>query len=156
MAGNFTLYSAAGLSIGSAAFSLGSDNFNSILLTTAYVPSPSTDALYSDISINEVVTGGGYTVGGLPLTGVTWTRSSATSTFSAQSAVWTGVTLSARYVVIVRRASASLAPSDKLLGYVDLTLGGNASATASTFQVNWNNASTPSSANAVFTVVHNP
>lgn len=155
-AGNVTLYSAGLLSLGSAGYTLGTDNFQVILLTTSYTPAPNSDALYSDVSANEVVAGGGYTTGGTGLTGITWTRSGATSTFAAQSAVWTGATFSARYAAIVRRGSTTLAPTDRLLCFVDLTGGGNASATASTFQVNWNNASTPSSANTVFTLVHNP
>ena len=90
------------------------------------------------------------------MTGVTWTQSGGTSTFAAQSAQWTGASFGARYAVIVRRASTALAGTDKLLGYVDLTGGGNGSATNSTFQINWNNASTPSSANTIFTTVHTP
>jgi hypothetical protein len=155
-AGNFTLYSAACLEMGQAAFSFGTDNFNVILLTTAYTPNVNSDVTYGGINGSEVVAGNGYATGGITLTGITWTQNGATSTFAAQSAQWTGASFSARYAAIVRRASASLAAADKLLGYVDLTGGGNATATSSIFQINWNNASTPSSANTVFTSVHNP
>lgn len=155
-AGNVTLYSAAGLSIGQGVFNLGGDNFNVILLTNSYAPAVNTDALYSDVSTVEVAAGGGYSPGGLPLTGVTWTRNLGTSSFSAQSVVWAGSTISARYAAIVRRAGLTVAPSDKLLCYVDLTGGGNAASTASTFQVNWNNASTPSSASVILPMIHNP
>jgi hypothetical protein len=155
-AGNFNLYSAATLSLMSAGINLSSDNFSVILLTNAYTPAADTHALYSDVSAAEVVTGNGYTVGGLSLTGVTWTRSGATCTYAAQSAVWPGTTISARYAAIVRRAGVSLTGTDKLLGYMDLTGSGNQSTTAATWQVNWNNSSTPSSSGPVFTVAHTP
>lgn len=156
-AGNVTLYSAAALEIGQGFFSLGTDNYNVILATTSYTPSPNADDTYSDVSANEVATGGGYTAAiGVPLGGVLWTTSTATSTFAAQSAQWTGASFSARYAIIVRRAGVSLVASDKLLAYVDLTGGGNATATSGTFQINWNNASTPSSANTIFTFTHSP
>lgn len=157
-AGNVTLYSAAALEIGQGFFSLGTDNYNVLLATTSYTPSPNSDSTYANISAAEVATGGGYTAAtGVSLGGVLWTTSTATSTFSAQSAQWTGASFSARYAIIVRRANAGLViASDKLLAFVDLTGGGNATATSGTFQINWNNASTPSSANTIFTLTHSP
>lgn len=156
-AGNFTIYNSAAGGFGSGAFTLATDNFNCVLLTTAYNPisTAGTDSTYANISASEA-SGTGYTAGGSPLTGVSWVQSGATGTFSAQSPQWTGATFSARFAVIVRRASTSLQSSDLLLGYVDLTGSGNQSVSAGTFQVNWNNASTPSSANTIFTITHNP
>lgn len=154
-AGNVTLYSAAVLGFGQATFNLSTDNYNVVLVTTSYTPQPDVDTLYSDVSGFEVATGGGYTTGGVALGGATWTRSGATSTFAAQSAAWSGSTISARYAVLVRRSGVSLVAGDRLLSLLDLTGGGNASSTASVFQVNWNN-STTSSANTVFTLTHNP
>jgi hypothetical protein len=156
MAGNATLYSVAVLGLGSGLFSLGSDNYNLILATNSYVPAVNTDATYANVSGVEVAAGGGYSLGGQALSGITWTQSGATSTFAAQSVVWSGATFAARYAIIVRRASLALASTDRLLCYVDLTGGGSGTATASTFQINWNNASTPSSANTVFTLTHSP
>lgn len=155
-AGNATLFTPAVLSLGIGGFNLSTDNFNVILATTSYTPQTNTDALYSAVSAFEVAAGGGYALGGIALSGITWTQTAATCTFAAQSAVWAGATFAARYGIIVRRASTILAPTDKLLCYVDLTGGGNASVTASTFQINWNNSSTPSSANTVFTLTHTP
>lgn len=155
-AGNATLYSNAVFAIGNGGILLGSDKFYVILLTTAYVPAPNTDTLYSDISANEATPGSGYVLGGNLLTGVSWSLSGATSTFAAQSAVWTGATIAARYAALLRCAGVAPVPGDKLLCYVDLTGAGNATATASTFQVNWNNASTPSSSSVVFTLTHSP
>jgi hypothetical protein len=156
-AGNVTIYSAAALEIGQGFFSFGTDNYNVILATTSYTPAPNSDTTYANVSGVEVATGGGYTAGtGVSLGGVLWTTSGATSTFAAQSAQWTGASFSARYAIIVRRAGVSLAASDKLLCFVDLTGGGNATATSGTFQINWNNASTPSSANTIFTTTHSP
>lgn len=156
-AGNFTIYNAAAGGFGIGAFTLASDNFNVVLLTTAYNPpsSAATDSTYANISSTEA-SGTGYTAGGTPLTGVSWVQSVGTGTFSAQSPQWTGATFSARYAVVVRRAGTSIVSSDLLLGYVDLTGGGNQSVSAGTFQVNWNNASTPSSASTIFTMTHNP
>jgi hypothetical protein len=155
-ASNFTLYSAAVNGLGLGIYNFSSDNYNCILLTTSYTPLPDSDTLYSDISANEVAAGGGYSTGGTPLAGITWVRSGATSTLSAYSVYWSGATFAARYAVIIRRAGVSLAGTDRLLAYSDLTGGGNASVTAATFQVNFNNASTPASANTVFTLVHTP
>jgi len=155
-AGSFTLYSNAVTAAAQGSFNFGSDNYNVILLTTAYTPSPNSDTLYSDISASEVAAGGGYTVGGQTMTGVTWVRNTGTSTFSAQSVAWPGSTISARYAAIVRRGGVTLAPGDRLLGFVDLSGGGSVSTTAATFQINWNNSSTPSSAAPIFNVSHSP
>lgn len=154
--GNFTVYSAAVQNMGQATFNFVTDTFNVILLTTSYIPSVHVDSIYSDVLASEAAASGGYTAGGITLTGVTWSRLNGVCTMAAQSAVWAGSTIAARYAVIVRRASGTLAGTDKLLGYMDLnTGGGNVSSTANTFQVNWN-GSTPSAANTVFTFTHTP
>lgn len=155
-AGSFTLYSNAVTATGQAAFNFGTDNYNVILLTAGYTPNANSDTLYSDVSAVEVSAGGAYVSGGQTLSGVTWVRNTGTSTFSAQSPVWAGSTITARYAAVVRRAGVTLAPSDKLLGYVDMSGGGSVSTTSASFIINWNNSSTPSSAAPLFNVSHSP
>lgn len=60
---------------------VASNTFNLCLVTSAFVPAPATQSLYSDLT-NELATGNGYTLGGVSLTGVSITQSGATVTFT--------------------------------------------------------------------------
>lgn len=138
-AGNFTLYSNAKLLAFQAGLNLStaSANLFGVLVVTAYTPA-ATHSTYADISANEA-TGTAYTAGGQALTSVSLTQTSGTVTFTSASATWSASTITARYFVIVRRASAGTAAStDPLVGYVDLTGGGSLSSTAGSFTVNPN------------------
>lgn len=154
-AGNATLYSAAVLGLGAGGFNLGVDTYFVALATTAYVPSPNTDAAYSDISPFEVAAGNGYTPGGRLLPGTTWTQSGAASIFAGFPVAWPGATFAARYAIVIRHLT-SLPSANRLLCYVDLTGGGNVVATGPAFQINWNSASQPSGASPIFTLLHSP
>ena len=81
-AGSFTVYSNGALNLSKAAINLSTDTLVMILATTAYVPAPNTDALWSAVSANEVATGLGYTVGGVVLAGLSDTLTTATVTFT--------------------------------------------------------------------------
>lgn len=149
--GTFTVYSNAALNISKAAINLGSDSFYMILVSSAYTPAPNTDATYSNVSANELATGSGYTVGGVKLTSVTDTLSTATVTFTSASVSWSSATFTCKYAVIVRSASGTgLVAGDYLLGYVDLSSGGGSvTGQGGTFTVSPN-------ASGWFTITHSP
>lgn len=147
--GNFTVYSNAVLNIGTAALNLNAGTYVMALLTNSYTPAPNTDATWTNISANELATGAGYTAGGVVLGSVTFTLATATATFTSASATWSSATFTCRYAVIVNRAGGSLASSDKLVGYVDLTGGGSVTGQGGQFVVSPN-------ASGWFTVTHSP
>lgn len=144
-AGTFTLYGAAIESIAKGAIDLDTDTFVAVLVGAGYTPSNDADDTWSDLSAEELTTGSGYTAGGIALSSVTVTRSGATVTFDAADLSWTSSTLTAKYVVLVRRAGASLVAGDLLLGYAELEAGGTVSTTNGTLAVNWN-------ASGIFTI----
>jgi hypothetical protein len=149
-AGNVVLFSNALLEITKKSFDLSADTIIAALVAAAYTPAPDTHKLWSDVSANELATGGGYTAGGIALTSQTMTLTAALSTFTAANISWTNATLTAKYCVLSRRAGASLVAGDLLLGYVDLNSGGGSlSPVAGTLAVNWN-------ASGILTFVHSP
>ena len=119
-AGNWTVYTAAALELGEGGFDFATDTLVCVLVTNSYVPAPNTDATWANVSAYEQATGGGYTAGGEVLSGVTWTQSGAVNELTATSPSWAAFTDTDRYAVIVQRAGASLASTDKLLAYCDL------------------------------------
>jgi hypothetical protein len=149
-AGSVVVYSKAALNLGNGSFNLGSDTFNYVLCTSSYTPAPNTDATYADVSGPELTTGGGYTSGGTALSTVTWTQATGTITFDAADVSYTSSTITAKYIVIARVASSTLASTDKLLCYCDLNSGGGSvSSSSGTFAINWN-------ASGLFTLTHTP
>lgn len=66
--------------------------------------------VYGDLT-NELATANGYTLGGVALSGVTWTRSGSTVTFDAAdlSPAWTasGGSITARFLVIYKNATVN-------------------------------------------------
>lgn len=84
-----------------------SDTFKALLTNTAPV---ATNHIYTDISSNEVASGGGYTTGGATVTISSVTNSSGTETVvaSAASPTWIGSTGFGpfRYVVIYDSSAA--------------------------------------------------
>jgi len=60
------------------------------------------NAVWGDISANEIADDYGYTAGGQALTSVTWTNSSGTMKFTSANPTWTadGGAIAARYAVI--------------------------------------------------------
>src|SRR6185312_10764827 len=149
-AGNVTVYSNAVLELTKAQMNLPTDTFVVTLVTSSYTPAPNTDAQWSAVSADEVPAGGGYTAGGVVLTGLSDTLTSGTVTWTASAVSWDNATITAKYAVIVHRAGASLAPTDLLLSYVDLNSGGGSvSSTNGTFSITWN-------ASGIFTLTHTP
>jgi hypothetical protein len=121
-AGNFTLDASAKLLAlqGSLNLSTSSANIFGVLVTNTDTPAPITDSTYASISANEA-SGTGYTAGGQVMTGVSLTGSAGTVTFTTAAITWASSTISARYLFLVRRATAGTASSsDPLIGFVDL------------------------------------
>lgn len=139
--GNFTLYN-------TGKESLLTDNVNQIdwaadtivavLLGTGYTPL-TTHSTYADMSA-QVIADAGYAP--VVLTGKTSVNTAGTILWDcADISFGTNVSLTAKYVAIVKRAAGALAGSDRLIGYCDLNVGGGltVSSTNSTFQVSTTN-----------------
>lgn len=136
-AGIVTVLNVALEKLGEGVFNLDADDFNVVLATNAQALSASFtgssgQALYSDLTA-EVV-GTGYTAGGAPLAGVTWSRSGAVLTFSADPTSWDSLTATMKYAVIC------LATGTKdILAIVDLETTDAAGRTSAggDFIINW-------------------
>jgi hypothetical protein len=140
-AGVWTVYQNAKLALTQSAINLasGANNIACVLVTSGYTPAANTHSTYADISSNEA-SGTGYSPGGQIITSETDTASGGTVTFTSAAVSWTSSTVTAKYAVLVYRASAGTAAgSDKLICYVDLNSGGGSVATtAATFTITMN------------------
>jgi hypothetical protein len=116
-ASNWTVYTAAELATMQGACNWGAATIHCALLTAAYTPATNTDALWSAISVNEVV-GAGYTAGGVAVTAPTVTASGGTVTAAGTIATWSSSTITARWAVLYDAATG------KLLAFSDLSGGG--------------------------------
>lgn len=148
-AGAFTFYSNAALEMGNGNFDFSTDTYIFALLTTSYTPAPNTDSTWANVSADEVASGGGYTAGGVVLSGVSYTLATATTTFTATSPTWASFSATFRYGVVVRRAGGSVASSDLLLCYSDLGGGSSIIGGGGTLTVTI-------SGSGVFTITHSP
>lgn len=139
--GNFTLYN-------TGKESLLTDNVNQIdwaadtivavLLGTGYTPA-ATHSTYADMSA-QVIADVGYAP--VVLTGKTSVNTAGTILWDcADISFGSSVSLTAKYVAIVKRATGALSGTDRLIGYCDLNVGGGltVSSTNSTFQVSTTN-----------------
>lgn len=133
-AGNFTLYDNAKLLLWNGGLNMASDTLTAALLTSAYTPSAA-HSTWGDVSTNEVAAGGDYTqkaVTGQSVTGGAGTVTVDTADISFGSAV----TITAKYLVLVKGTAGALTAGSVLVGYCDLnTGGGTVSSTAAAFSV---------------------
>lgn len=140
MAANpFFLYGPALEAVADGVIDLDTDAFRMILVGTGYTPNQSTDALYSDVSANEI-SGTGYTAGGKLIT-QSVTRSGLIVTFDCDNQSWASSTLTnVAYAALVRDANGdgSLAAGDLLLCAAELEAGGSLSTVNGTLAVNIN------------------
>ena len=136
--GPLTLYGAALEDIVSGDIALAADDFSAILVTASYVPNFSTHGTYADVSANEA-SGTGYTSGGIDIGSFTVTRSGLTVNIDSSVALtWSASTLTAKWLVLVRRAGSSLVAGDRLLGALNLnTNGGSVSTSGGTLDITW-------------------
>lgn len=104
------------------------------LTSSSYTPDRDAHDFFDDVT-NELSTAGGYTAGGLALTGVT-VGVDGTGHFAyvdADDAVWTGATFTARRAVIYKdTGSAATSP---LIGWVDF--GADQSPSSQDFTIAW-------------------
>lgn len=109
---------------GSPAINLLSDNIYLILVASTYTPAVG-HSTYADLGSNEVATGGGYTQGGVALgtKSIAIDGTNNRAYFTSTSAQWTSATITARYAIMVRKATASgaCASTDLLVGCYDFT-----------------------------------
>ncbi|WP_372918758.1 hypothetical protein [Sandarakinorhabdus sp.] len=121
----------------SGGIDLDSDTIVCVLLSSGYTPNRTGHSLWSDVSAQQV-TGSGYTAGGVVLANSTMTHSAGTGKWDADDVSWAASTITAKYLVFVRRAGGALVNGDLLIAYLDLeTAGGSVSSTAATFAANW-------------------
>lgn len=108
-----------------------SDTVKIALLTSSYTPDQDAHDYFNDLT-NEV-TGTGYTAGGATLSnkGASYNSGTNTWTFTADPAVWSGSTITARYAVVyVSTGSGSTSP---LICYIDF--GADVSSTGAAFTI---------------------
>lgn len=124
-AGPFIVYQQAVLALTRDGMNLSADAFNMVLLTSAYLPSP-TDGQYASVSPFEVADGSGYTTGGMPLFGVSANLTLSVIPFVCAPVTWPSFNRSFQFAVIIRNQAAAptLSPNDLLLCYCDCTGGG--------------------------------
>lgn len=154
--GAFTFTDPGYLAVRKGTIDLENDTIVAVLIDNAQTPSTVTDDLWSDISANECASAD-YTASfaeGLVMTGIAWTNTSGRN-FKLDANILdygNAVTISARYVYLVRRAGATLVAGDLIVGYMDLNDGGsaNVSSTNGDFDVDW------SVANGLFTETLTP
>lgn len=100
-AGKWKVYESAKEFIGDATIDLDTHTFKmALFLSTSNCNTLTHDQL-ADLT-NQHANANGYTTGGITLTGVTWTRSGGTVTFTCSAPVWTaaGGPITARFAVI--------------------------------------------------------
>jgi hypothetical protein len=132
----FTKFQKFGLNLGKAEFNFSSDTLKIMLTDTG--PSASSNALYSDISGNEIANGNGYTTGGSSIASVGWSQSGGTSTLSGNAVVWTA---SGGAIAQFRYCVAYDSTTGYLIGYWDY--GSEVNITSgNTFTINENSQST--------------
>ena len=135
--GNFTLYNTGKESLltdNANQIDWANDTIVAVLLGAGYTPAL-THTVYSDMSAN-VIADAGYAP--VVLTGKTSTMTSGTILWDcADISFGTNVSLTAKYVAIVKRTGGSLTGTDRLIGYCDLNVGAGLTvrSTNSTFQV---------------------
>lgn len=140
--GNFTLYNTgkeALLTDNANQITWATDTIVAVLLGSGYTPA-ATHSTWADLSAQHV-TGTNYAP--VALTGKTSTRTGGTILWDCDDINFgSNVTVTAKYVAIVKRVGGSLTGTDQVIGYCDLdNASGSAtvSSTNSTFQVNTTN-----------------
>tara|TARA_R110000823_G_scaffold31226_5_gene89111 strand:- start:605 stop:1048 length:444 start_codon:yes stop_codon:yes gene_type:complete len=137
-AGSFTLYNSAKLDIHEGTINLdtGGDTILAILLTVGYTP-VATHSTYADVSAN-LVADGDYS--DQVVTGQDLVETAGVVTFDANDVSYGNpVTITAKYIVLMKRTTGTKAAGDPLIGYMDLeTGGGSVSSTNAPFQLAWN------------------
>ena len=137
--GTFTLTQAARQYIQDATDLAGQTSYKAALLTSAWTPAPSTNAVWADISTNEVASGNGYTTGGNTVTSPTVTQTAGVGKWTGTIPSWTasGAGITARYCAIYALGTFN-GHVNPILGYflLDSTPADVVTATGNTLQIN--------------------
>lgn len=135
-AGNWIKFPYAHLKCLDGTIDLLNDSFRVVLVTASYSPNTDAHTAWSDISTHEVTAGGGYSIHGIAVAGITLTRPGNTNIiqWDANNFQWLSSTITAKYAVIVRDADAngSLAAGDIPVFLCDLNSGGGSVSSSST------------------------
>lgn len=133
-AGNFTLYNNAKLLLNNGGLNMASDGIAAVLLGSGYTPSAA-HSTFADISAQEI-SDADYAQ--KAVTGQTVTGAGGTVTADcADISFGASVTITAKYLALVKGTAGSLVSTDKLVGYCDLnSSGGTVSSTSGAFSVN--------------------
>lgn len=134
------------LAVRKGTIDLEANTIVAVLVDNAHTPAVETDSLYSNISANECADAD-YTASfaeGHVVAGLAWSDTGS-RTFKLDATdldFGNTVTISARYVYLVKRAGATLVAGDLIVGLVDLNDGGstNVSATNGNFDLAWSAA----------------
>lgn len=120
-AATFTFYNDFREQLFKGVHDLSTHDIRVVLLGTGYTPNAETQAVYADISANEIAAGNGYTTGGIALTGEAVSQSTVEARFAHTDPfeiTASGGSIAAfRYVVIMNNTPTS--PADPLIGYLD-------------------------------------
>jgi len=113
---------------------LDTDDLYAVLLTSAYSIDIDAHVDYGDVSGSEC-TGAGYTASGAALASVSATidNTNDLSYLDADSVAWTGATVSARYMVLYKKAAA--VADSKLIECIDF--GENKAVTSGTLSASF-------------------
>lgn len=108
--------------IGDGSNDLDSDTFSIILITTL----PVIGATSPDrADFTEVTAGGGYSTGGITLTGVTWTESAGVATFDSSLLVaWIAAAGSPTNIVAALLVNDTHAGTNDAIAFIDMTTDG--------------------------------
>ena len=123
------IYDKFTIKAGDNTIDMDGDTFHAVLLADTYTPS-STHGVYTDISSDELATGGGYTNGGQALAGVPWAETGGVTKFDAGDVSWAASTITARYMAIM----SNTATLKDLVCLYDFTTNRTTSSTAFTVQ----------------------
>lgn len=137
--GAFTMTQAFRAYLGDATDVLAQTTYKAALLTSGWTPAPSTNAVWADISANEVASGNGYTTGGNTMTGTGYTQTGGVGKFVGAIPSWTasGAGITARYCAIYASGTFN-GHVNPIVGYflLDSTPADVVTAAGNTLQIN--------------------
>jgi len=158
--GTITLFNEFAKSIADGRIDLDTHTFKCGLTTLQVGGTPTiaaTDAVpcwgtggTTNLAASEVTPGGGYTAGGVSLTGVTWTLAAAVATFDATDISWTSAGSGDPATIKSLVIYDDTATNKDAVGFMDMTADGTTaiSLLAGDITVTWN-------ASGIFTVTVN-
>ncbi len=124
--GDFLTFEEFRKNIGDGSHDLDSDTFAIILITT--LPTVS-DATPDRADYTECSAGGGYSTGGITLTGVTWTEAAGVATFDSSLLVaWTAAAGSPTDIKGGLLVNNTHAGTTDAIGFIDMTTDGGTTA----------------------------